>query len=98
MNALPTSASATWDVALADYRAKRALDEASPDDAPNGDEIVTARLGARDHLIEKVASPNGAALALKMRLAFEYSEDFCGLLEGWEKALIADAERLGGAA
>jgi hypothetical protein len=86
--AFPTADTAAWDVALADYRAKRSHSDAMPLGAPGEDDAVDAYCAAMDHLINKVPAPTLAAVVLKLELAVERET-----IDGYDEALLADLRR-----
>ncbi len=64
---------------------------------PDEDAAIEACCEAMDYLIEKVPSPDGQALALKIEIARPRCEGF-GMFDEYLDAFAADARRLSGEA
>jgi FAD/FMN-containing dehydrogenase len=84
---------AGWDVALADYQAKRAQSDAPLCDADNADAALEAWCAAQDHLIVKVPAPDIGAVLAKADFAAERCEGFGYLDDLWDGVRV-DLRRL----
>lgn len=82
-----------WELAMAFYLAKRVHSDMIPLGTPGEDEALDAYCEAMDYLVLKIPSPDGKALAAKLRLAKERWADLI-MPDAWLDTFIADAERL----
>jgi hypothetical protein len=94
-DARPAPNRAEWNLALADYQAKRAQSDSTPCDADNADAALEAWCAAQDHLIVKVPAPDIGAVLAKADFAAERCADFGYIGDLWD-GMRADLRRLAG--
>lgn len=88
-------AASQWEIALADYLAKKqAVDNLSPG-SEGEDRIVEIMYQAMDLLVEETPAPDAAALIYKMELAKPRWDGF-SFPDRWMDTFIADLRRLFG--
>ena len=84
-----------FEAGLAEYRAKRAYSDMTPDDDDEADRNVDAYCESMDFLVEKIPAPDIAAVITKFELSIERWDGF-ELHENYARALLADLKRLAG--